>query len=201
MDVQLNELIQKIKNEGVSQAEAEAGRITATATEQARKLVADAEAKAQAIVESARTEAARHESSAKDAIKNAARDVVLALEKKILALFKAATKEAVDGSLSTALVEKLALSLAQAFVSEGDKGIEIALSSADAAQLGASLRAAVSKKIQAGVEIIPSDRFARGIRVSSKGGALAVDFSAEALTELVADSLQPELARVLRDAK
>lgn len=200
MDAQLKDLIDKIKTEGVAQAQADAQTILAEAKKKADLLVADAQAKAEALVSNAQAEAARWEASSRDAVKQASRDLVLALEKKILALFQSATREGVDAALTPALVEKLALELAKAWAAKGDAGVQVILSSADAAKLGEALRTSLAKTLKAGVEIVPSERFSKGIRVSGAGSALTVDLSAAALADLLAESLQPSLANLLREA-
>lgn len=200
MDVQLKDLIEKIKVEGVAQAQADAKILLADAQKKADQLLSDAQAKAEALVTQAQAEAARWEASSRDAVKQASRDLLLALEKKILDLFQAATREGVDAALAPALVEKLALELAKAWVAKGDAGVQVILSGPDAAKLGESLRASLAKILKGGVEIVPSERFSKGIRVAGTGSALTVDLSAAALADLLAESLQPNLAALLREA-
>jgi len=200
MDVQLKELIEKIKNEGVGQAEAQAQTILKDAEAKARALLAEAEAKAEALVSQGKAEVARFQAAGKDALRQASRDMILALEKKILALFQAATREGVDAALVPGLVEKLALELAKAWSSKGEAGVQVVLGGADAKKLGTALQASLAKTLGAGVEVVPSDRFAKGIKVSGKGSALTVDLSSSALADLLAEALQPALAEILREA-
>lgn len=200
MDAQLKELIEKIKTEGVAQAQAEAQTILAEAQKKADQLLAASQSKAEALVAKAQSEASRWEASSRDAVKQASRDLVLALEKKILDLFQAATREGVDAALVPSLVEKLALELAKAWATGGDAAVQIILSQADAKKLGEALRTSLAKTLKAGVEIVPSDRFSKGIRVSGGASALTVDLSAGSLADLLAESLQPALASLLREA-
>lgn len=200
MDVQLKELIEKVKSEGVEKAEAEAQVLLSDARKKAANLIAEAEAKALAVVAQAESAAARWEASGRDALKQASRDMLLALEKKILSLFQAAAREGVDAALVPSLVEKLALELARAWAAKGDAGVEVILGGEDAKKLGEALRSSLAKTLKGGVEIVPSDRFTKGVRVAGKGSSLTVDLSASALAELLADSLQPALAEILRDS-
>lgn len=200
MDAQLKELIEKIKADGVAQAEAAARDILAEAKRKADLLLSESEAKAESLVAHARSEAARFEASGRDAVKQASRDLVLALEKKILTLFQAAARDGVDAALVPSLVEKLALELAKAWSVQGDAGVQIVLSGADAQKLGGALRSSLAKTVQGGIEIVPSDRFARGLKVSGTGSALTVDLTAGALADLLAEALQPALAEILREA-
>jgi len=198
MDVQLKELIDKIKNEAVAQSEVEAKALLADAQKKAALLLAEAEARAATLLAQAKTDVARLEAAGKDALKQASRDMLLSLEKKILALFQAATREGVDEALTPSLIEKLALELARTWANQGD--VEVVLASGDAQKLGESLRTSLAKVLKAGVEVVPSDRFSKGIRISTKGSALTLDLSSGALADLLAESLQPALAEILRDA-
>ena len=200
MDVQLKELIEKIKNEGVGQAEAQAQTILKDAEAKASALIAEAEAKAEALVSQGKAEAARFEAAGKDALRQASRDLILSLEKKLLDLFQVATREGVDAALVPSLVEKLALELAKAWVTKGEAGVQIVLGGPDAQKLGAALQTSLAKTLGVGVEVVPSDRFTKGIKVSGKGSALTVDLSSGALADLLAEALQPALAQILRDA-
>lgn len=200
MEVQLKELIEKIKTEGVGKAEAEAQVLLDQARQKAAALVADAQSQADALVAQAKAEAARFEAAGRDALKQASRDLILALEKKLQVLFQAATREGVDAALVPSLTEKLALELAKAWASKGDVGVEVVLASDDAKKLGDALRTTLAKTLKGGVEVVASDRFSKGLRVSGSGSSLTVDLSGGALADLLAEALQPELARILREA-
>lgn len=200
MDAQLKELIDKIKNEGVGKAEAEAEALLTEARKKADGLLAEAQAKAEALIAQAKHDVARQEAASRDALKQASRDMILALEKKILGLFQAAVREGVDAALVPGLIEKLTLELAKAWASQGEKGVQVVLGSADAKKLGEALRSTLAKTVKGGVEVVPSERFSKGVRVSGSGSALTVDLSSGALADLLAEALQPALAEILREA-
>ena len=77
MDVQLQELIDKIKKDGVGAAEASAQAIIADAEKRAEAIVAEAERKASESEKKAKAEAERLEKASIDAIKQAARNTIL----------------------------------------------------------------------------------------------------------------------------
>jgi V/A-type H+-transporting ATPase subunit E len=68
MDVQLQELIDKIKKDGIASAEQEANTIKENARKEADSIIADAKAKAESIIKEAQTENARLEKVSIDAI-------------------------------------------------------------------------------------------------------------------------------------
>ena len=56
MDVQLQELIDKIKKDGVASAEAEAAKIVEASEKKAESIIADAQEKAAEIIKNAKAE-------------------------------------------------------------------------------------------------------------------------------------------------
>ena len=87
MSVQLKELIDKIKNEGVKEAEDKASAIIKQAEGDAKKIISDAKAEAKSILEKVDIEVTQIRSSSKQAIKQAARDTVLSLKTEIAEIF------------------------------------------------------------------------------------------------------------------
>ena len=77
MDVQLQELIDKIKKDGIASAEQEANTIKENARKEADSIIADAKAKAESIIKEAQTENARLEKVSIDAIKQASRNLLI----------------------------------------------------------------------------------------------------------------------------
>ncbi|MBP5358734.1 MAG: V-type ATP synthase subunit E, partial [Treponema sp.] len=77
MDVQLQELIDKIKRDGVASAESEAQEIISEAQKKAASIIKDAEEKAEGIVKNARAETQRMEKASEDAIAQAGRNLLI----------------------------------------------------------------------------------------------------------------------------
>ena len=85
MDVQLQELIDKIKKDGVGAAEASAQAIIEDAEKRAEAIIAEAENKALESEKKAKAESERFEKSSIDAISQAARNVLISFRDSILA--------------------------------------------------------------------------------------------------------------------
>ena len=69
MDIRVQELLDKIKDDGVEHAEAEAAKIRAAAEEARAALLDAARKEAKAIVEKGKADAARDEASGRAALK------------------------------------------------------------------------------------------------------------------------------------
>ena len=89
MEVQLQELLDKIKNEGVKAAEAESARIREEAEKRSREILQRAEQEAADIVARAREEAARFEKTSQEAVKQAARNAILGVRQGVVGIFDA----------------------------------------------------------------------------------------------------------------
>ena len=79
MDVQLQELIDKIKKDGVATAEKEAAKIIADAEKKAEAIIADAQNKAEEIVKKGKNETERMEKASEEAIIQAGRNMLLSI--------------------------------------------------------------------------------------------------------------------------
>ncbi|HHU75408.1 MAG TPA: V-type ATP synthase subunit E [Firmicutes bacterium] len=199
MSIQVKELIDKIKNEGVLAAESEAEKIVAGAEERAAQIIKDAQAKAEAFRAQAEKEIEKQEAAGKEALKQAARDVLIGLEKQIMKRFEAVIGESVDQALAPSIMEKIVVDMVHAWAEKGEAGIKVILSSKDAEKLKDSLRGKLSKRFKEGVEIIPSAKFSKGFRIGGSSGAL-YDFSKESIAEVLAEALSPDLAAALKEA-
>lgn len=199
MEVQLKELIEKIKNDGVESAKAQGEEIVAKARQEAKEIVAQAQKAAKEAQETAAKEAQASEERGRQALQQAGRDLLLNLTQKITGLFDAAlakhTREALDEGALTALVK-------EAFSKLELKGQNLALhlSEADAQKIGEALKAALGSSVKGGLEIKPTKSVEAGFRIEEKEGGAFYDFSSQALAENLAAYLNPKLAEDLKKA-
>ena len=130
MDVQLQELIDKIKKDGVGAAEASAQAIIADAEKRAEAIVAEAERKASESEKKAKAEAERLEKASIDAIKQAARNTILSfrdgINAELSALVQSETAKAYDDKLLKTLIPEVVL-LAFCFLKKTRQRFQAAL--------------------------------------------------------------------------
>ena len=84
MDVQLQELIDKIKKDGVSAAEKKAEQIIAEANKKAEAIIAQAQDKAAEIIKEGKAETERMEKSSEEAIVQAGRNMLLSFKDSLI---------------------------------------------------------------------------------------------------------------------
>ncbi|MBN2834575.1 MAG: V-type ATP synthase subunit E [Candidatus Delongbacteria bacterium] len=201
MDVQLKELIDKIKNDGVKSAEESAKAIITDAESKAKQILLDAEKKANDLKTSSQREAELVKQSSTDAVKQAARDLVIDLKKEIEGIFSNLVKSGVESALTgEALGDAIV-----AVLSNWDKDKVSNLSVLLPANDEEAVKKVISKKLgdllKSGLEIKPVKTISAGFKVSEKDGNAYYDFSAEGVGEMMATYLSPSLAGFVKDVK
>lgn len=189
MSEDLQSLLEKINREGVEKAQAEAD-----------KILADAKAKAAAIVSSANQEAAKAkaaaEAAAKDyaaraaeTVRQAARDTVIEVKGAVTTLLEKLLAQNVDRALAA---EKTATAL----VAEAIKGLTGSVEVAAPAALAATLKAQLAA--QSNIRVVLDETRDTGFTVKLDGGRVEHAFTGDVIAGELAKRLRPDLAALLK---
>lgn len=201
MDVQLQELVEKIKKNGVETAEAKAAQIIAAAETKAMSIVKAGQAEADAIVKMAAAEADRSEKAAVSAIKQAGRNLLISFRDGIITELDALVKTETAKSYDSAMLKDLVPAAVKAWVSSGGADdVSVLLSPADASALQAGFISALKSSLSKGVDIRSDASIAGGFRIGTKDGAAYYDFSADSVAELFSAYLNPRVAEIMKSA-
>jgi V/A-type H+-transporting ATPase subunit E len=195
--MQLQELLEKIKKDGVDVANSEASRVRAEAEAEAKRIVDDADKRAKELVEKARLEAERYEASAKAAVTQASRTLLIAFKEQVQTIVSAIVAKSVEQRFDAELMGKAIVTSVQALSKA--EGIEVHLSEKDAAAMKGAVLSELSKKLP-GTEIKPSKSVRAGFRIVEKNGAAYYDYSAEAVADMLSAYLNAETAELMRNA-
>lgn len=199
MDVQLSELIEKIKTEGVSSAKEEAAKILQDAERRKEEILKEAEREANAIRSAAKEDSARMEASGRAALEQAARDLILKVRQSIQSISEAIlnkkTAEALSGE---GLVKVILAALEKWDGGEGD--LSLLLSEKDAEKLGKDLTSQLAGRFGEGVEIKPFSGINAGFRIGTREGGSYYDFSSREIAEMLAQLVNPQLAAIVEEA-
>lgn len=202
MEIQLQELIDQIKKDGVDAAETEAASILASATAQAEKIVADAKAEAAKLLQSAKSETERMVKSSEDAIGQAGRNVLISFRESVNRELSAILNESVARVYSPDSLQKLIVKFVEQWASKPDaEDISVILNSEDKKLLEDSLLAGLRDKMQQGVTLKASDSFDGGFRIAVNGGQAFYDYSAEAVVDMMSNYLSPRVTEILKEAE
>ncbi len=201
MDVQLQDLIEKIKKDGVEAADKSASEKIAQARAEAEKIIANAKEEADKIIKAAKDETTRMEKASEDAIRQAGRNLILSfresVEKELSAIMTAETAK----SYSPKLLENLIPETVKAWTKNTDAGdVSVLLNEKDLKELEQNLGAALKDKIGEGLTLKADNSIENGFRIGVKDGAAYYDFSAEAVADLFSAYLNPKVASIMKEA-
>ncbi|MBO7164280.1 MAG: V-type ATP synthase subunit E, partial [Spirochaetaceae bacterium] len=141
MDVQLQELIDKIKKDGVASAESSAAAIIAEAEKKAAAIISDAEAKAANIVATGKSETARMEKASVDAIRQAGRNLLLSFRDGVNAQLAAIVSAQTEGALSADTLKAVVPEAVKAWAANtAAEDISVLLPAKDLAAVEASVQ-------------------------------------------------------------
>lgn len=198
MDTQLQELIEAIKTEGVQTAEKQAEQIVSSAEEKSRSIVADAEKRAREIIEEARAEQARLDQSGREALSQAARDLILGVQAKLRAMFEAVTQAATGEAISADILENAIVSVVTAWSQGRNQALDVLLNENDLKKLEQRLRGRLSEQLASGAEIRATDAVTTGFRIASREDGMYYDFTVETIAEALSAYVGPRLKEVLK---
>ncbi len=199
MDVQLKELIEKIKSEGVKSAEEQAAEIIGKAEQKAAEIIRNAESQAKTARDNASSDAARFEATGKEALKQASRDLIISTSKKLEDVFNNLLKSDVDAVLKGDFLEKVIMTVIKNWKDDLED-ISVLLPPDQISELESGLKAKISKEISSGIDIKPLSGINSGFRITSKDGSAYFDFSGAGISDLLSELLNPKIAALLQEA-
>lgn len=201
MDVQLQELIDKIKKDGVVTAEAEAAKIVEASEKKAEGIIADAQAKAAEIIKNAKAETERMEKASEEAIIQAGRNMLLSFKDSLIGELDGLIKAETEKAESKDVLTKLIPETVKAWAKNADASeLSVLLSEKDLKILESALTSELKAEVSKGLEIKPDKTLSAGFRIGVKNGAAYYDYSAESLSEMFAAYLNPKVAALIKIA-
>ena len=200
MDLQLKELIETIKIEGVKEAEEQSAAIVEEAQGRAKAIVEAARGEADKIQSDAKAEAARLEASGREALKQASRDLFLKIETQIQRFFDALVQEETETSFSGKILEESIVTVMKNWGKKGSADMVVLLPKKDHAKLTGALKVRLADELKKGVEIKPFGGIEAGFRIAEKDGSAYYDFTAQGLAEMLSEFLNPRLTKIMKTA-
>lgn len=201
MDFQLQELIDKIKKDGVSSAESAAAQITADAEKKAASIVGEAQKKADDIVKNAKSEIARLEKASEDALSQACRNMLITFRDSLIAELDSFIQSEAAKTYSPDLMKTLIPETVKEWSKNSDASeLSVLLGEKDLKSLESGLKAALKEEIAKGLEIKADNSLSAGFRIGVNNGAAFYDYSAESVADLFSAYLNPRVAAVMKSA-
>ena len=199
MQNKLQELTDKLYNEGLSKGKQEGEELLAKAKVQAEEMVAKAEAEAAQIVAAAQKQADEIKSKVASDIKMASSQSLAATRKNIETLV---VSKMTDGPVKQALasaefVKELIRSVAEKFTTDGPVDLALVLPESLQKELEPFVNGELAKMLKAGVEASFSKKVSGGFKIGPKEGGYFVSFTDETFDELISEYLRPATKKIL----
>ena len=196
----LQELTQKLYNEGLEKGRSEAERLVADAKQEAAKILADAKAEAEAIAKAAEDRAEDIAKNAMTEITLAGRQAVSKIKSELVeAIVAKSTGEAVKAAaIDATFVKEMLLAVAKNWnTSKADVSLSALLPEDKKAELDAAMQKAASELMAAGVEVGYSKSVKSGFKVGEKAGGYYISFTDESFDALLKEYLREKVSNML----
>ena len=194
----LNSLIEKIKQEGIEEAEAKAKQIEAQAQQRARKIVEEATAKADTILSEAKQDLEKMRKSDELALAQAGRNLLITLRQEINTTLLKVIKEEVSGTLSNEMLSRILEKLILEQIANPDTEFIVVLTPEELTALDGFFTK-LQEKIKKRITLRQFRQFNRGFVISYDDGKSFFSFSDDALGEAIMTYLKPRMAAIFRE--
>jgi|UPI00039AD06B V/A-type H+-transporting ATPase subunit E len=194
MEIKLENLIAKLKQEGVEAAQKEAAEILQKANAEANAIVAKAKEDAQQIIAAAQQESQKLQRNAEAAIRQAARDTILVTKENLSKLFARAFTTAIARQLQPAFLMELIRKVVE---SNFGAQLEFSVSPADLEQLKQLLLQETYASIRDVVVLKPERSITAGFRVRRVDENLYYDLDNESIAAFLQEFLNPAIRQIL----
>lgn len=202
MEVQLQELIDQIKKQGVDAGENEAAALICAAQEKAEAIVSDAQEKAERILLEAKQENDKMTKASEDAIRQAGRNLLISFRESVSRELRAVIGETVSAAYQSPDAESLIVNAVECFAKNPEaEDITLVLNEKDLNALSESLLSKLKEKISAGITLKSNDTFDHGFRIAVNQDGVYYDYSAEAVVDMLANYLSPRVTHLLKEAE
>ena len=177
MELQIKDLVESIKKEGVDTARAEAEAIIAEAKKQAEDIIYKAESAAKLTKETSEREIAALKENAIVSAEQAKRDAVLSFKAEIQSEYE----KILSAKVSDALGDEALAKLIRAVLTDED----VSGYTAELHSVSDGLKALLADEIRKGLEIKPVKNVNAGFRLAAKDGSGYFDCTDEEITRML----------------
>ncbi|MDP8258393.1 MAG: hypothetical protein P9L90_03100 [Candidatus Aadella gelida] len=197
MEMDLKGIIEKIKEEGVSEADKKAEEIISGAETKAKSIIKETEEKKDKILKKAAEEADKLRKNADESVKQASRDAMLALKASLIGLFDTVIKEEVSKELNPDILKETIVNFVDKFGDSEHTSLEILLNEKDKKSLEKTLFARFKDRMKTEVTLKVSPSVEKGFRIGEKGSNSYYDVTDDAVAEAFKAFLNPKISKII----
>jgi V/A-type H+-transporting ATPase subunit E len=200
MEVQVQELIDKIKKDGINAMTEETSRIRVNAEAQAKRIIEVARKEAEDIVTRGSQDAERSVKAGIAALEQASRNLVLAFKDEIQALLDRIINEHVTTQYGEDVLKAVLPEILKTWAQKGTDNLSIILPEGELSKLQSFFSEKLRQELSKGIELKSNRKLSSGFHISNKEGSVYYDFSAEAVSALLSAYLNPKVAEILKNS-
>ncbi|MBS3775149.1 MAG: V-type ATP synthase subunit E family protein [Bacteroidales bacterium] len=205
MESKLQELTNKLYNEGVEKANEEANKIVEDAKKEADKIKNEAQKEADEIISNARKESEDLKKNAKSEIELAAKQTLREVQKQITGMITMGViKEPVKESMNdTEFIKELIETLIKNWSSPSGEQANLAVTIPEnkKKELQDYLEKQAAQQLNAGIQVEISDRMRGGFSIGPADGSYKISFSEEDFENFFKSYLRPRTVEMLFSEK
>ena len=198
MSEELQGLLNKIQAEGLEKAETERARLVAEAKAQAEAIIAEAKEQADRIRKDAEADAEASRKKADAAVRQAARDVIISLKDDLQEKLRAVVREATAQAMTPEAMAGLIAQIAGQFAQNAASGAEVILPKCEREDAAQKLIGCLPDVLKNNTSVQLGRGFAAGFKIGFNNSEVFLDFSDEALAEVICEFVGPKLAAVIK---
>lgn len=199
MSNKLQELTDKLYQEGLSKGKQEGDRYLEEAREKAAKIVSEAEAEAEAIVAGARKQAEDLRSKAEADVRMASQQCLQATRKDIenALIGKLSASEIKESLSDSSFIKQIIKAVAEGFCTSESKDLALVLPASLQKELEPWVSEELPKALGAGIKADFSKKVAGGFTIGPKDGSWFVSLTEDTFNDLIAEYLRPVTRKLL----
>jgi len=201
MDNKLQELTQKLYNEGLSKGKEESEKLVADARVQAEKIVSDAKKEANNILKNASQSAEDMKKNTMTEVALASREVIGALKNEIenLIVLKGIEPSVNVANADPEFIKDVLLAVARNWDGSGSSKTDLAVLLPESKQkeFDKVVKEVTAKSLHDGLDVKFDRGVKSGFKIGPKGGGYYISFSDEDFNALLKSYLRPRIAVML----
>ena len=199
MQNKLQELTDKLYNEGLSKGKQEGEEILAEAKVQSEKIISDAKAEAEKIIAQAQKQAQDLKTKTASDVRMASLQSIAATKKDIenLVITKIAGDSIKSELKSTEFIKEIIKVVCSKFDNNGPQDLELILPESLKKDLEPFIEKELTKTLAQNIEASFSKKLSGGFQIGPKDGGYFISFTEATFNELISEYLRPATKKIL----
>ena len=195
----LQELTDKLYNEGLSKGKQEGEALVQKAQETAAQIISEAKEQAEGIISKAKKDAADYQTKIEGDLKMASAQALQSTRKDIenLVIGKVVDAPVKEALASTDFLKEIITAVAKNFSAEQASDISLVLPESLKGSLEPFVKNELSKVIGKGIDATFSTKVAGGFNIGPKDGSYFVSMTDETFSSLISEYLRPATKKLL----